>query len=136
MLQLQALPKCIDEINRHIADANEDKKIILYAFKGKALFCIYEKEKFCLQKHASVLPPQRFFAMHTACCSKLKEIILLLGHLLDIDQLDDEGLRMLDFAMMDYICETNKLYECHRCYLCRNNLACPEKVATKSAGKN
>ena len=48
---------------------------------------------------------------------------MIFGKLLDKGALDDEGSEMLDIAMHDIISETNKLYECQRCYLCRRNLA-------------
>ena len=104
--------------------------------KGKALFQLYRKEKLCLLNNTSTMAPQHFFTAHDACFSKLKEIILLLGDLLDHNQLDEEGSRMLDFAMMDCICEINKLYECHRCYLCRENLATRMKLSDKGAAKS
>ena len=114
---------CISEIERQLAIGSEGDQVKLKIVKGKALFHLFKKEKLHLLSNASTMPSQSFFASHTACFSKLKEIITLLGDSLDQEILDDEGSRMLDFAMMDCICETNKLYECHRCYLCRENLA-------------
>ena len=129
--------KCVGEIDKYLPFVREDKVLQeLKSIKGKALFQEYTKEKSCLANNASSMPPNRFFTAHSACFSKLKDIITVIGDVLDHSQLDSEGSRMLDLAMMDCICETNKLYESHRCYLCRDNLATNVTSSdAKSAGK-
>jgi hypothetical protein len=89
----------------------------LTLIKGKALFYAYSDEKEMLKRQR---PPKKlFWKRHSACYSKTKTAILLLGSLLDKDLLDDEGSKILDLCMIDYIYETNDLQSCQRCLLCR-----------------
>ena len=45
---------------------------------------------------------------------------MLLGKAHDYHYIDTEGSKLLDFAMLDYLREANKLGDCNRCMLCRN----------------
>lgn len=56
------------------------------------------------------------------CYKYAKEAILLLGAAQDHDFLDKEGSRLLDFAMIDYLRETNDLGHCQRCLLCHRKV--------------
>ena len=48
----------------------------------------------------------------------LEKVIQVLGFLVDEDFIDEEGSKILDISMVDYIRETNSLKNCHRCLLC------------------
>lgn len=49
-----------------------------------------------------------------------EKAIHILGSLLDQNAIDEEGLKFLDLAMIDYIRETNSLKDCRRCLLCHS----------------
>ena len=86
-------------------------------FKAKSLFQIYRNELRKLSR--SYLPPKLHRERHASCLAKTKEAILCLGALLDKCSLDEEGSKMLDLCLIDYIYETNDLQSCRRCLLCR-----------------
>ena len=50
----------------------------------------------------------------------IKKVILTLGILLDENAIDEEGSKVLDLAMVEYIRTTNNLNACKRCLLCRS----------------
>ena len=131
--------ECSKEISGLLpAIADEEEKIRMILLKGKACFYSYLKENKRFLANSRSMPPHNLFAAHEACFARAKEVILLLGEVLDSGHLDEEGSKILDLAMLEYIIETNKLIECHRCYLCRKNLATKsipvgEKNEAKSA---
>ena len=88
--------------------------------KAKALYNIYIDEQMQLHENADMMSPKDISQKHEECYKKVKELIILLGDLVDDLSLesDEEIQIMLDSAMMDYIHETNKLHEIQRCYLC------------------
>jgi len=57
---------------------------------------------------------------HQACYEMTREVLKMLGRAKDDGYIEDDVMsqKMLDFAMMDYILETNKLKEMKRCFLC------------------
>ena len=89
----------------------------LMLLQGKALFHSYCSDQEKLRRQQ--LSEKVYWQRHSACYSKTKSVVLLLGSLLDKDLLDDEGSKMLDLSMIDYIYETNDLHSCQRCLLCR-----------------
>lgn len=50
----------------------------------------------------------------------VKKVILTLGILVDEGAIDEEGSKVLDLAMTEYIRTTNNLNACRRCLLCRS----------------
>ena len=68
------------------------------------------------------------------CYEMVKSCILTLGDALDLNAIDKEGSMILDFAMLDYAREVDKLNDCRRCLLCRQKKKlcrshiCPESV--------
>ena len=86
-------------------------------YKAKSLFQIYRNELKKLSRRC--FPPKLHRERHASCLAKTKEAILCLGSLLDQFNLDEEGSKMLDLCMIDYIYETNDLQSCRRCLLCR-----------------
>ena len=87
--------------------------------KGKALFHSYQRLQMQFLRERQFLSEREINGRINHVYSKAKESILLLGNALDHEFLDNEGSRLLDFAMMDYMRETNKLQDCRRCLLCR-----------------
>lgn len=82
--------------------------------KGKALYNLYQKRQRRLRKHT--LQPKEFYIQHKACYDMAKEVVKIFSST-DV-QLDADCSRMLDFAIMDYLLETNKLKELQFCFLC------------------
>lgn len=68
---------------------------------------------------STVSPEHGLQKLINECFAKTKESILLLGTAHDHNYLDDDGSKLLDWAMIDFIRETNKLDDCKRCLLCR-----------------
>ena len=87
--------------------------------KGKALYHSYQKPQIQFMKERQFISEYEVQHRIKDIYSKAKEAILLLGNALDNAFLDEEGSRFLDFAMMDYMRETNQLHDCRRCLLCR-----------------
>ena len=110
--------ECISECESLLKNCESDKlRSKLMLIQGKALFHAYCNDQDKLRKQQ--LPEKLYHQRHSTCYSKTKTVILLLGSLLDKDLLDDEGSKILDLSMIDYIYETNDLNSCKRCLLCR-----------------
>lgn len=122
--QLEKYEDCIECCNPIISKAKqmEVKQETLNRaklLKGKALYHSYQKQQLRFMKERQFIPECEVHDRIKCVYNKAKEAILLLGNALDNNFLDDEGSRFLDFAMMDYMRETNQLYDCRRCLLCR-----------------
>lgn len=87
--------------------------------KGKALFYIYQPKVLYLMKYRQNLSRLEVKLLETETFQAIKETIQVLGHALDWGYLDSEGSKLLDWAMMDCIRETNHLNLCRRCLMCR-----------------
>lgn len=88
--------------------------------KGKSLYrSCEEKLRFFLKMKFTVSPEHELPKLTNEHLAKVKESILLLGRAHDNNFLDDDGSKFLDWAMIDYIREQNKLDSCKRCLLCR-----------------
>ena len=84
--------------------------------KGLALYHIYQNRQRNLRKpHASASID--FYTEHRECYELAREVVKILGSAKDNNSLKDHS-KMLDFAMLDYLLETNKLKELKRCFLC------------------
>ena len=107
-----------DHVRQHasIDTALNNAKLL----KGKSLYrsCEGRLQRFLKLKstvnHESE-PPM----LINDCLAKVKESILLLGTAHDYDFLDEDGSKILDWAMIDFIREANELNSCKRCLLCR-----------------
>lgn len=107
-----------DHVRQHASIDTESNGAKL--LKGKALYQSYEERFQCFLKVKSTTsqgpePPM----LINECLAKMKESILLLGTAYDYNFLDEEGSKILDWAMVDFIREANKLNDCKRCLLCR-----------------
>lgn len=89
----------------------------LQLYKGKALYHIYQARQRMLRGLSN---KQELLRGHQACYAIAREVLIVLGRAKDDGYIDDDMMsqRMLDFAMMDYMLETNKLKEIKRCFLC------------------
>ena len=80
---------------------------------------MYRKEQEYLNRHYSSFDQQLANEKMSCCYSKTEECIKLLTALLDRNEIDHEGSKILDQSMLDYIHRTNKLNKLKRCLLCR-----------------
>ena len=102
--------KCV-QLCSNVAHASEPRLM-----KGLALYHIYQNHQRSLRKpHASA--NNDFFIKHRECYDLAREVVKILGSAKDNNCLKDHG-KKLDFAMLDYLLETNKLKELKRCFLC------------------
>jgi len=83
---------------------------------GKSLYYIHKHAlKYSLRME---MPVSRF--KRKELFTDAEKAIHILGSLLDQNAIDEEGLKFLDLAMIDYIRETNSLKDCRRCLLCHS----------------
>ena len=113
----ECISKCESLLKNFVHNESDKLRSNLLLIKGKALFHSYCIDQERLRRQQ--LPEKIYWQMHSVCYSKTKSAILILGSLLDEDLLDDEGSKILDLSMIDYIYETNDLNNCQRCFLCR-----------------
>ena len=83
-------------------------KSLYYAHKNTSKFSPTSKEASTPSHHKKGL------------LVSVKKVILTLGILLDENAIDEEGSKVLDLAMVEYIRTTNNLNACKRCLLCRS----------------
>ena len=96
-------------------DEVSNKALLL---KGKSSFHLYQLEK----NISTNLSAKEYHQRHSSCYAKAREAIVALGKMLDLNAIDQEGSKMLDIAMMDYILATNNLKDIKRCLLCRRRV--------------
>ena len=100
----------------------EDKqkiKCMAKLFKGKAVFhCYQRKMMYYMVKKSEISKPDERRLINE-CFRHISESIDYLGTALDEVYIDQEGSRLLDWAMIDCTRETNWLIQCNRCFLCR-----------------
>ena len=107
-----------DHVHQHAS--NETILNNAKLLRGKALYhSCEEKVRYFLKIKATVSPEYELPKLTNECLAKVKESILLLGTAYDQNFLDDDGSKFLDWAMIDYTREANKLDSCKRCLLCR-----------------
>ena len=113
----ECISECESLLKSLVPDESEELRAKIILMQGKALFHVYRNEQEKLKRHHP--PGKLYWQKHSACYSKTKSAILTLGSLFDKDLLDNEGSKVLDLCMIDYIYETNDLQNCRRCLLCR-----------------
>jgi hypothetical protein len=88
--------------------------------KGKARFYSYKRKlQPFFEKNSNIRATKEGRSVLDECFNGMKEAIALLGMGLDSNILDDEGSKLLDWAMIDCLSTTNQLDQCNRCFLCR-----------------
>ena len=108
--------KCYEMSDSVLTNSNTEEitnKALL--LKGKSAYHLYHSEKAI----PNDLTPKEFHQRHASCYAKAREAIKALGKALDFKCIDEEGSKMLDIAMMDYVMATNNLKDLKRCVLCR-----------------
>lgn len=104
----------------------------LELYKGKARYHMYQARRRMLR---GLCDQQEFLRGRQACYEMTREVLKVFGHAKDDGYIEDDVMtqKMLDFAMMDYILETNKLEEMKRCFLCLQKQQHLKGSASKSA---
>lgn len=88
--------------------------------KGKATFFSYKRKFHQIFMNIDIRETKEGKQILKECYLSMNKAIYLLGNSLDNNTLDEEGSKLLDWAMIDCISTQNKLNECKRCLLCRN----------------
>ena len=104
------------ELCSAIIEKNHSDEVKNQAFllKGKSAFHLYTLQK-SIPKNLSA---KEYHQRHLSCYAKAREAIVILGKALDLNTMDEEGSKMLDIAMMDYILAPKNLKDIKRCLLC------------------
>lgn len=91
----------------------------LQVYQGKALYQIYWRRRQLVQELKND-DRQQFYKQHQACYEVAQEAMKILGRAKDNGSIEADAVsqKMLDFVMIDYILETNRLKEMKRCFLC------------------
>ena len=87
--------------------------------KGIAKFYSYKRKLSQILVNTNIRATEEGRKILDECFNSMKEAIALLGNGLDQNMLDDEGSKILDWAMLDCLSTTNQLNLCKRCLLCR-----------------
>ena len=113
----EATSVCSNIIKRINSESDLYSQCIL--LQGKATFYGYQRKVLYMTKKRQSLERVEQKLLDDECFGDIKETITLLGWALDHFCLDEEGSKLLDWAMMDCLHETNRLNICRRCLLCR-----------------
>ena len=105
----------LKEEDLHNCEASLNRKIKLVV--GKSLYYVFVKEQRALTKYTADI--KMYKLEHEKCFSKIKRVIVMLGEVLDDGCLDNEGSKLLDLSMIEYVKGTTSLKPCRRCLLCR-----------------
>ena len=99
----------------------QDESIMMQAMitKGKARFYSYKRKLNQILVNNNIRATEEGRFILKECFTSMKETISLLGNGLDQNVLDEEGSKLLDWAMIDCLSMTNQLNLCYRCFLCR-----------------
>ena len=102
------------------AEHNEDNMLQAKITKGKASFYVYKRKlQYILVNDNIVVTEEGRNVLYNECFNSMMDAITLLGNGLDQNMLDEEGSKLLDWAMIDCLSTTNYLDKCKRCLLCR-----------------
>ena len=91
--------------------------------KAKSMYHMYTIQQRQLRMQQTFSTSSDFFIQHRDCYDNAKEVVKIFGQLRDSASgaIDPDCQRMLDFAMLDYCLETNRLKQLRRCFLCLQN---------------
>ena len=96
---------------------DEEVKCKAKLLKGKAVFYGYQRKLLYYMTKKSELSKPDERKLINECFQSISETISHLGRALDDAYIDQEGSRLLDWAMIDCTRETNWLVRCNRCFL-------------------
>ena len=104
-------------------DLNSDVRNEINLFQGKSEYHIFMQDLIYLKRNPA---GKQYDTQKSACYKSIKQVIQLLGSVLDSGCIDEEGSQMLDTAMMMLLSESRNLKgDLPRCLLCRKR----EKLA-------
>lgn len=101
-------------------DTNSDIMMKAMIAKGQARFYSYKRKLQQIVIDSNVRQSKEGRLILKECFESMKEAIDLLGKGLDLNMLDEEGSKLLDWAMIDCVSLNNQLDQCKRCLLCRH----------------
>ena len=117
----EAVVVCSEIIEGAEEKKHEELKHQAILLKGKAVFYNYQRKmQYLMEKKVTILRSDEK-RLISECFNSMKEAINLLGFTLDNLYIDKEGSKLLDWAMMDCVRESNNLKLCSRCLLCRRH---------------
>ena len=119
-LEFKNYLECI-EVCDVIIKMKQGESIMMQAkiTKGKARFYSYKRKLNQILVNNNIRATKEGRLLVNECFISMKEAIALLGNGLDQNALDEEGSKLLDWAMIDCLSRTNQLSQCDRCLLCR-----------------
>ena len=110
-----------DNILKTYKDKADSSLMQCKMLKGKARFYSYKRKLQHALENPNVRLTKEGSLLLNECFNSIKEAITLLGDVLDCSALDEEGSKLLDWAMIDCLSLYNQLNKCRRCFLCRQN---------------
>ena len=114
--------ECIAACEKYLQMLGDHKDAeVVKLCKAKSLFSVFWRQAFQMQlfEEKQIKSGKQYHLTRKQCFDNAGRSIELLTSALDGALIDEEGLRMLDLAMIHYSRETNKLNEFDRCLLCR-----------------
>lgn len=115
--------ECIEWCNCILSNTSQEQITnTATLLKGKSLYHIYQREQLLQVKRIGVMTAKQAKLLQDRCYKKTEQVVKLLGKALDYHYIDTEGSKLLDFAMIDYLGVVNRLGDCNRCMLCRNQV--------------
>ena len=111
----ESILKLVDLDNSHGKYSSQNILLIKLVL-GKSLYFVHKNTtKFLPTEKGAIIPSH----LKKGLLANVKKVILTLGMILDENAIDEEGSKVLDLAMTEYIRTTNNLNACRRCLLCR-----------------
>ena len=114
--QSKKYTECIEWCN-YVLGVTSQQHIVSTAvlLKGKSLYYTYQRDQLVLAEHIGVMTSKQASMLRDRCFRKIEQVVMLLGKAHDYHYIDTEGSKLLDFAMLDYLREANRLGDCNRC---------------------
>jgi len=133
--------ECEKYCKQYIATSTEATHAASFAeaqlLKGKSLYYMYRIQQRQLRMRQTFGTSSDFFVRHRDCYDNAKEVVKSFGKLIDggCGTTDPDCQRMLDFAMLDYCLETNRLKQLNRCLLCLQSHDISQDEVETASGK-
>lgn len=120
-LEFKNFFECIEVCNSILKTKTGSSSLIIRTkiTKGKARFYSYKRKLQYILVNANIRVTKEGRVVLDECFNGMQESIALLGNGLDHNALDEQGSKLLDWAMIDCLSTVNQLNKCRRCLLCR-----------------
>ena len=121
-LEFKNFLECISVCDNILTNSEHEEDPIFIkskVLKGKAEFYSYKRKLQYLLLNPNIRLTKEGRFVVDEILSAMKWSISLLGEGLDQHSLDEEGSRLLDWAMIDCFSVFNQLNKCRRCLMCR-----------------